>query len=239
MSWAAPDPAARAVGMPPPITGPVVRIETDGGVEFDFSRDVIGDDIVFDGVAYSRCEYRVDGDGLTRLSAQERDRLWEADRAAEQRGVDGDGRWEIGWEPARATFFARHETDLGRVTRWFGSGHGTYPSVGALEHQLGFVLPPAAREWLNEQACTAPGSRSTAACGVTEEDRRPPDVAERPGPHHRVRVPGRPDVSYEVALGDERDLRAGTADPRPDTSSAWRRVGTPEAWAVDDSELEL
>jgi len=51
----------------------VSAVENDGdGSDFDFWRDVIGDDIVVGGVVYSADLYTVDGEGVRRLTSAER-----------------------------------------------------------------------------------------------------------------------------------------------------------------------
>lgn len=187
--WSAPDPDRRDRRLPVPANPLHITIGT-GGKENDPA--AIGDNRRADGLAPDRPGAIISG--------------------VEAATAEASG-WQLGWDPAGRTLYARHVTNPGgpneSITRWYGTTRGAFPTVAALEQQLGFALPDSARRWLNAQTGAAPAP-PVAGVDRALEDRRPPGPGETPGPHDLVAVPGRDPARYAVALADQPVVHAYT-----------------------------
>jgi hypothetical protein len=138
-----------------------------------------------------------------------------------------DGRWEIGWDPGLATFYAQHYgapadpagvedgelDDLDGPGHWYGSSPAAIATVGQLEERLGFALPVSVRAALAaDQASRPPRSLRTWLVYVDSEPADPPPPETRPQPTSPLDVPGQPATTYRQAMLAAPPLRSCAAE---------------------------
>jgi hypothetical protein len=132
------------------------------------------------------------------------------------------GRWELGWDPRLATFFALHHdiptgpgtpaADATEPGYWLGTSPSAVPDIGRLEERLGFPLPPAARVVLDHDRADRPAWATRAWNLPDTEPADSPPPGTRPEPGSPVLIPAQADTSYRQAMRAEAPLRTWTED---------------------------
>jgi len=138
------------------------------------------------------------------------------------------GRWEFGWNPAHGSLHARHErrpsaehadparrpTPAGHATatHHLGTGPAEIPDPGRLEQRLGFPLPDVVHDLLHADQRDRPTWTTRRWELADPELAEPLPAGTRPQPDSRVRLPGRPDTTYQQAMRASVPLRAWEHD---------------------------
>ena len=133
-----------------------------------------------------------------------------------------NGRWELGWDPRLATFYAQHHdiptgpsthaADATEPGYWLGTSPTAMPDIGRLEERLGFPLPPAARVVLDRDRAERPAWATRAWNLPDTEPADGPPTGTRPEPGSPVLISAQAETTYRQAMRAEAPVRSWSED---------------------------